>query len=80
MFGGHYKSTEFMSVFMDNDGNVLAGGYSQDETLFMNKGIDTYDTETTSTTVPILAYYPAYDTENFKMFQIYLWPSVLPIT
>lgn len=34
-FGGAYKPSEFSTVAMDADGNMLAGGWTQDEAVFI---------------------------------------------
>lgn len=73
VFGGHFKPTEFLSVALDHEGNMLAGGYSQDETIF-NKELDK---EVEQKVAPILAYYPATNYAEVKVFQIYIWPAAL---
>ena len=36
IFGGKYgKATEYLSVAMDSQGNMLAGGYSMDNSIFV---------------------------------------------
>lgn len=54
---------------------MLAGGYSQDETVFNSE----IDNQVVQTSVPILAYYPVHDFAQAKVFQMYLWPTILPI-
>ena len=31
------KHSEYLSVTIDEQGNMIAGGYTQDETIFMNE-------------------------------------------
>ncbi len=37
IFGGHWKATEFEAVTIDAGGNMLAGGYTTDETIYLDK-------------------------------------------
>ena len=55
------KPSEFLSVAMDLDGNMIAGGYTQDDTIFIKQ--IRYE-DPVQNTVPILAYYPAADSSN----------------
>ena len=52
VFGGNYEPSEFLSVAIDHQGNMLAGGYTQDETIFVQKLRD-FDGE--QSIVPIIA-------------------------
>ena len=76
LFGGVYKPSEFSTVAMDANGNMLAGGWTQDEDTFIPTVRE--DIDNTQITVPILAYYPhegpAAHSEA-KIFQIYIWIS-----
>ena len=76
VFGGQFKTTQFLSVAMDDSsGNMLAGGYTQDETIFVYNIDETFN----QTAVPILALYPMNDFSQAKLYQIYIWPTGMEI-
>ena len=77
VFGGKFNPSEYLSVSMDSAGNMLAGGYTQDATIFIARMREYQDDE--QTTVPILAYYPADNFEDVRLYQVYIWPTGMPI-
>ena len=56
---------------------MIAGGYTQDETIFQAKLLD-YDATVSQTS--ILAYYPSDNFEDHKLFQIYIYPSEIAVS
>ena len=78
LFGGKLKPSEFLSVAVDGRGNMLAGGYSMDETVYIEELRDGPE-DVQQLITPILAYYPAGNHDKARIFQIYIWPSHLPI-
>ena len=76
IFGGHYETTEYLSVAIAFDGNMIAGGYTRDETIFNNQ-LRQDDGEQKA--VPIIAHYRTDDIMSFDIYQIYIWPNEMPI-
>ena len=56
---------------------MIAGGYTQDETIFVNRLRGLLDD--IQYTAPILAYYDADSFEPPRIFQIFVWPVSLTI-
>ena len=66
MLGGIAKHSSYLSVSMDRYGNMIAGGYTQDETIFVQELREGKDD--IQKTAPILAYYPV---DNFDDVRVY---------
>ena len=71
------KTTEFLAVDVDNAGNMLAGGYTMDESVFDNLIYEAFNG--TQATVPIIAHYPVESIGAYELYQIYIWPPQLTI-
>ena len=78
VFGGHLKHTEYLSTAMDLGGGMLAGGYTQDESIFIQTIRP--DIDDAQIQVPILAYYPYSSFNDVKIYQVHIWPSSMPIS
>ena len=62
---------------MTSGGDMIAGGYTMDETIFVDPLRDGIDAKQNA--VPVLALYPLSDVTHYRLFQIFFWPNEIPI-